>query len=167
MPWAQGSRARLPQQFWDLFPRLWRKDRRTNGKTEVVKKPVILSVLSVVCDAQSETIKPTTIIRLFNKPLSLKIQFPINNDLGRPEQVIHTMKSPSLPDSIRSIHRRDFLRASAATALTLSSSLRAASPDTKPGHAALKAGDLTAVIGDNSADGAHLAGYNGVWSLRH
>jgi hypothetical protein len=35
------------------------------------------------------------------------------------------------------------------------------------GHATFKNGDLTAVIGDNSADGEHRAGYNGVWSLRH
>jgi hypothetical protein len=30
-----------------------------------------------------------------------------------------------------------------------------------------RAGDLTAVVGDNSASGAHRAGYNGVWSLTH
>lgn len=29
------------------------------------------------------------------------------------------------------------------------------------------AGDLTAVIGDNAADGVHRAGYNGIWSLTH
>ena len=34
-------------------------------------------------------------------------------------------------------------------------------------HATLTAGDLTAVIGDNAAEGQHRAGYNGVWSLRH
>ena len=34
-------------------------------------------------------------------------------------------------------------------------------------HATFKIGDLTAVIGDNSADGEHRAGYNGLWSLRH
>ena len=34
-------------------------------------------------------------------------------------------------------------------------------------HATLQAGNLTAVIGDNTADGEHRAGYNGVWSLRH
>ena len=34
-------------------------------------------------------------------------------------------------------------------------------------HETFQAGDLTAVIGDNSADGEHRAGYNGVWSLRH
>jgi hypothetical protein len=33
--------------------------------------------------------------------------------------------------------------------------------------ATLRAGDLTAVVGDNAADGAHRAGYNGVWSLTH
>lgn len=35
------------------------------------------------------------------------------------------------------------------------------------GHATFKAGDLTAVIGDNAEDGQHRAGYNGVWSLKH
>ena len=35
------------------------------------------------------------------------------------------------------------------------------------GHAEFQVGDLTAVIGDNSADGDHRVGYNGVWSLRH
>jgi hypothetical protein len=34
-------------------------------------------------------------------------------------------------------------------------------------HDTFRAGDLTAVIGDNSAAGAHRAGYNGVWSLVH
>ncbi|GDY19526.1 hypothetical protein LBMAG56_08710 [Verrucomicrobiota bacterium] len=34
-------------------------------------------------------------------------------------------------------------------------------------HTTLTLADLTAVIGDNSADGEHRAGYNGVWSLRH
>src|SRR5687767_15602045 len=33
--------------------------------------------------------------------------------------------------------------------------------------ATFTAGDLTAVIGDNAADGAHRAGYNGLWSLTH
>jgi hypothetical protein len=31
----------------------------------------------------------------------------------------------------------------------------------------IRAGDLTAVIGDNTAVGIHRAGYNGVWSLVH
>jgi hypothetical protein len=35
------------------------------------------------------------------------------------------------------------------------------------GYATFKAGDLTAVIGDNAAEGSHRAGYNGVWSLKH
>ncbi|MBM4071144.1 MAG: hypothetical protein FJ271_19685 [Planctomycetes bacterium] len=30
-----------------------------------------------------------------------------------------------------------------------------------------RAGDLTAIIGDNAAAGEHRAGYNGVWSLTH
>ncbi len=33
--------------------------------------------------------------------------------------------------------------------------------------AEFKVGDLTAVIGDNAADGEHRAGYNGVWRLIH
>lgn len=35
------------------------------------------------------------------------------------------------------------------------------------GHATFHVGELTAVIGDNSAHGEHRAGYNGVWSLKH
>jgi hypothetical protein len=34
-------------------------------------------------------------------------------------------------------------------------------------HATFRAGDLTAVIGDNSAAGEHRAGYNGIWGLTH
>src|SRR5688572_25423493 len=34
-------------------------------------------------------------------------------------------------------------------------------------HATLSVGDLTAVVGDNSAYGEHAAGYNGLWSLTH
>ena len=34
-------------------------------------------------------------------------------------------------------------------------------------HDTFRAGDLTAVIGDNGAAGDHRAGYNGVWSLTH
>jgi hypothetical protein len=34
-------------------------------------------------------------------------------------------------------------------------------------HDTFRAGDLTAVLGDNSAHGEHRAGYNGVWSLVH
>ena len=34
-------------------------------------------------------------------------------------------------------------------------------------HDTFRAGDLTAVIGDNAAAGMHRAGYNGVWSLVH
>lgn len=34
-------------------------------------------------------------------------------------------------------------------------------------HDTFQAGDLTAVIGDNSPAGEHRAGYNGVWSLTH
>lgn len=34
-------------------------------------------------------------------------------------------------------------------------------------HDTFRVGDLTAIIGDNSAAGDHRAGYNGVWSLVH
>src|SRR5436309_131748 len=34
-------------------------------------------------------------------------------------------------------------------------------------HGTFRAGDLTAVIGDNSAHEQHRAGYNGIWSLTH
>lgn len=34
-------------------------------------------------------------------------------------------------------------------------------------HGTLHSGDLTVVIGDNSAHGDHRAGYNGIWSLTH
>ena len=34
-------------------------------------------------------------------------------------------------------------------------------------HDTFRAGDLTAVIGDNAAADGHRAGYNGVWSLTH
>ena len=34
-------------------------------------------------------------------------------------------------------------------------------------HDTFRAGDLTAIIGDNSTAGDHRAGYNGVWSLTH
>ena len=34
-------------------------------------------------------------------------------------------------------------------------------------HATFNVGDLTAVIGDNAAEGEHRAGYNGVWALSH
>ena len=46
----------------------------------------------------------------------------------------------------------------------LAASLRAESIAT---HTSLQLGDLTALIGDNSAHEQHRAGYNGVWSLRH
>jgi hypothetical protein len=34
-------------------------------------------------------------------------------------------------------------------------------------HGTFRVGDLTAIIGDNSAHEGHRAGYNGVWSLTH
>lgn len=68
-------------------------------------------------------------------------------------------------DSSTALHRRDFIRGAASAAI--GTQIAAASPDSKPSHGTLRAGDLTAVIGDNSAQGEHRAGYNGVWSLRH
>ncbi|MFN0053115.1 MAG: hypothetical protein ACKV0T_13095 [Planctomycetales bacterium] len=70
------------------------------------------------------------------------------------------------------VTRRRFLGASAVTALGASFAsavqLCGAAPDGATAtHAILQAGDLTAVIGDNSAEGEHRAGYNGVWSLQH
>lgn len=70
-------------------------------------------------------------------------------------------------DDASSSSRRQFLAeasAAAVASLALPGLLHAAE---SPSHAALQAGDLTAVVGDNSADGEHRAGYNGVWSLRH
>jgi hypothetical protein len=63
------------------------------------------------------------------------------------------------------IHRRQFIRGATAAAISAQSAF--ASSGAKPGHATLNAGDLTAIIGDNSADGGHRAGYNGVWNLTH
>jgi len=34
-------------------------------------------------------------------------------------------------------------------------------------HDTFRAGDITAIIGDNSVDDEHRAGYNGVWNLSH
>lgn len=65
------------------------------------------------------------------------------------------------------MNRRTFLKSSVAMAGVLSSNLHAAPSASVPSHATLKAGDLTAVVGDNSAEGEHRVGYNGVWSLRH
>lgn len=59
-------------------------------------------------------------------------------------------------------NRRRFLRAAAAAALASMARAQVAAA-----HVTLQAGDLTAVIGDNSASGEHRAGYNGLWSLRH
>lgn len=62
--------------------------------------------------------------------------------------------------------RRSFLGSLAAGAA--GASLTAAGDEQAAVHSVtLRAGDLEAVIGDNSAEGAHRAGYNGVWSLKH
>lgn len=62
--------------------------------------------------------------------------------------------------------RRHLLGATAAAAAAAGLPLRPRAAE-EAGHATLRAGDLTAVIGDNSAHDGHRAGYNGVWSLRH
>lgn len=80
--------------------------------------------------------------------------------------------TPQHPDDpFSGIQRRHFLGISTAAVLGAAvgpaNGARAVSPDEKTDHATLTAGDLTAVIGGNSADGEHRAGYNGVWSLHH
>ena len=80
------------------------------------------------------------------------------------------MTSPRTPSSLGCFNRREFLNTSTAAALgasAVSSITKSASLDEGPGHSTLSVGDLTAVVGDNSADGEHRAGYNGLWSLRH
>lgn len=62
------------------------------------------------------------------------------------------------------LSRRRFLQGLSAASLLASSGARAASEQS---HTVLRAGDLTAVIGDNGGQGEHRAGYNGVWSLEH
>lgn len=84
---------------------------------------------------------------------------------------IRNMKSNLPFESLPVLHRREFLSVSAtavlAAAATPTAGLHAASQKKNAGYASLKGGDLTAVIGDNSAEGEHRAGYNGVWSLHH
>lgn len=62
--------------------------------------------------------------------------------------------------------RRDFLLTTSAMATAPTSALQAAG-GAGDSHTTLKAGDLTALVGDNSAADGHRAGYNGVWSLHH
>jgi hypothetical protein len=76
---------------------------------------------------------------------------------------MNTHASIGFSDGMR---RRDFLRASSVAAIASTSGLNALAADATT-HVTLHAGDLTAVIGDNSAEGEHRAGYNGVWNLRH
>jgi hypothetical protein len=63
--------------------------------------------------------------------------------------------------------RRDFLQATSAALGMSGSALNFGLAAEAEKFATLKAGDLTAVIGDNSATDGHRAGYNGVWSLHH
>jgi hypothetical protein len=68
------------------------------------------------------------------------------------------------------VERRRFVAACAAAAVGAPGVLpvgHRAVPQGNAGHVTLNAGDLTAVVGDNAAEGEHRAGYNGVWSLRH
>jgi hypothetical protein len=103
-------------------------------------------------------------------PSTPKTRLPPSSHLRTAEFATSALGGPFFRQTV-DLSRRNFLRASAVSAfsapLVFSSRLRAAPADEKPGHATLQAGDLTAVIGDNSAEGAHRAGYNGVWSLRH
>ncbi len=55
----------------------------------------------------------------------------------------------------------------ACAALGAVGCLSLAAEEEGPGWTTLRVGELTAVVGDNSAEGGHRAGYNGVWSLRH
>lgn len=71
--------------------------------------------------------------------------------------------NPGEPISTR---RRDFLSHSAAAAIGWPLYGAKAASATNP-SATLRAGDLTAVVGDNSAADGHRAGYNGIWSLEH
>ncbi|MBE7497511.1 MAG: hypothetical protein HS117_21410 [Verrucomicrobiaceae bacterium] len=59
--------------------------------------------------------------------------------------------------------RRQFIRASMAAALAS----RATAQQPADSHTTLRAGDLTAVVGNNAAHEQHRAGYNGLWSLQH
>lgn len=67
-------------------------------------------------------------------------------------------------------NRRDFLLATAISGWIgthrISRGFQGESSE-KLRHQELRCGDLTAVIGDNSAYQEHRAGYNGVWSLKH
>lgn len=60
--------------------------------------------------------------------------------------------------------RRSFIKAVASPALGMTMAKAASASAT---HCTLQAGDLTAVVGDNSSHEQHRAGYNGLWSLRH
>lgn len=61
-----------------------------------------------------------------------------------------------------STNRRRFIQT--ASAAVIASNVRA---ESSASRCTLKAGDLTAVIGDNSAHEQHRAGYNGLWNLQH
>lgn len=68
--------------------------------------------------------------------------------------------------------RRDFLKQCGASGIGVAYPTYTLMPNAfaanRPiGHTTLKAGDLTAIVGDNSTDGQHRSGYNGVWSLQH
>jgi hypothetical protein len=66
--------------------------------------------------------------------------------------------------------RRDFLKQCGGIGIaypTFSLMPNAFAANQQLGHATLRAGELTAIVGNNSADGKHRSGYNGVWSLQH
>jgi hypothetical protein len=72
------------------------------------------------------------------------------------------MNSNALNAHHNGMSRHQFMLSAAAA--VAGSSVRA---ESQASHTLLRAGDLTAVIGDNSAQGQHRAGYNGLWSLQH
>lgn len=73
-----------------------------------------------------------------------------------------------MPLEQQSVSRRRLLRSCAAVAAVAAAPRGVGADTATSAHSVrLRAGDLTAVIGDNSAEGAHRAGYNGVWDLTH
>lgn len=72
------------------------------------------------------------------------------------------MNPNTLGDHHNGPNRRQFILAAAAAVAT--ASVRA---ESTASHTTLRAGDLTAVIGDNALHEQHRLGYNGLWSLEH
>ncbi|MBM4004357.1 MAG: hypothetical protein FJ295_13905 [Planctomycetes bacterium] len=77
-----------------------------------------------------------------------------------------TVKSETSEIDRRQFLYRSLAAASVAGAAPLRPETLAAIED-PPASIELRGGELTAIVGDNSASGEHRTGYNGVWSLRH